>query len=177
MRRPPCLRCQVWQFRHSDTQQPTLYQSRVGHPKNRQTLGWPGLHKMFKKLQIFFVNTFAMMKSRRDHRNSTKDLGIWKKKVGERKKSRNIGGPEEGGLGEQVQGRAGPGRGVGESGVRGRAGPGEGGPGDWSCPTFCQNSGTRPRLGQNSATRPKIGYNAATRPRFGQNSGKAPIKA
>ena len=32
---------------------------------------------MSRELQMCVVKTFAMMRTRRDHRNSTKDLGNW----------------------------------------------------------------------------------------------------
>ena len=70
------------------------------------------------------VTTFSMVKTRRDHRNSTKDLGNWRKKnkkrVGRGKKQREIlevrrrGVPAEGGPAEGGSGR--------------RGGPVEGGP-------------------------------------------------
>ena len=52
--------------------------------------GRPGLHKMSRELQMCVVKTFSMMKTRRDHWNSTKNIGNWENKTkrgsGERKK-------------------------------------------------------------------------------------------
>ena len=52
----------------------------------------PGLHKMSREPNMWVVKTFSMMKTRRDHRKSTKYLGNCEKTSRERnKKTRNVG--------------------------------------------------------------------------------------
>ena len=55
-----------------------------------------GFHKMSRELQLCVVKTFSMMKTRTDHRNSSKDLENWKNKQKEgrqRKKKREMLAP------------------------------------------------------------------------------------
>ena len=74
-----------------------------------------GFHQMSREPKCV-VKTFSLMKTRRDHCNSTKDLGHWKKKknkksVGRGKTKRRIlDGPGQGVQGWGVQGKSAQGR-------------------------------------------------------------------